>query len=231
MRIAEIFFSVQGEGRLAGVPSVFIRTSGCNLRCRWCDTPYASWNPEGEEMSIADIMQQVATHPTRHVVVTGGEPMVAKGISELLHALRDAGQHITIETAATIRPGGVPCDLASISPKLHHSTPDAAQFGEAWSQRHEAVRLQPEILREWCADYDHQIKFVVTSENDVHEIESLLAEAKTETTPENILLMPEGRTLEELRARAPQVVEWCKPRGWRYCARLHIELYGNKRGT
>ena len=104
MRISEIFHSIQGEGLLAGVPSVFIRTSGCNLRCRWCDTPYASWNPEGEEMGLKVIMERVSGYDCRHVVLTGGEPMVASGIRELAAALRSAGMHITIETAATVPP-------------------------------------------------------------------------------------------------------------------------------
>ncbi|MCH2065381.1 MAG: 7-carboxy-7-deazaguanine synthase QueE, partial [Roseibacillus sp.] len=72
MLISEIFYSVQGEGFLAGVPSVFVRTSGCNLRCRWCDTPYASWNPEGEKLPVEKIVAQVREHPARHVVLTGG---------------------------------------------------------------------------------------------------------------------------------------------------------------
>ncbi len=99
MLISEIFYSVQGEGELTGVPSVFIRTSGCNLRCRWCDTPYASWNPEGTEMSIDQILAEVEKHPAAHVVLTGGEPMVARGIHELAARLRALGKHITIETA------------------------------------------------------------------------------------------------------------------------------------
>ncbi|MCE9518251.1 MAG: 7-carboxy-7-deazaguanine synthase QueE, partial [Verrucomicrobia bacterium] len=158
MRIAEIFYSIQGEGRLTGVPSVFIRTSGCNLRCRWCDTPYASWNPEGAEMTVADILAVVEKYPARHVVVTGGEPMIARNISELLHALRDSEKHITIETAGTVAPNRVPCDLASLSPKLKNSVPDPETFGKTWTERHEATRWRPEILREWCATYDHQIK-------------------------------------------------------------------------
>ena len=123
MRISEIFYSIQGEGELTGVPTVFIRTSGCNLRCRWCDTPYASWKPEGEERNLEEILHEVRKHPARHCVLTGGEPMVAKGIHELAAALRLEGKHITIETAGTVLPGGIACDLASLSPKLSNSTP------------------------------------------------------------------------------------------------------------
>jgi 7-carboxy-7-deazaguanine synthase len=231
MRISEIFFSVQGEGKLTGVPSVFVRTSGCNLRCQWCDTPYASWNPEGAEMDVDAILREVTRHPTRYCVVTGGEPMIAKGIHELLRTLRAAGKHITIETAATVAPDGVACDLASLSPKLANSTPSSEQAGEAWKERHERARWQPDIVRAWCERFEHQLKFVVSSEADLAEVESMLGEAAIKTAPENILLMPEGRSVEELQKLGPQVVEWCKARGWRYCARLHIELFGNKRGT
>lgn len=231
MRVAEIFFSIQGEGRLTGVPSVFVRSSGCNLRCRWCDTPYASWNPEGADMTVAGILAEVEKHPARHVVVTGGEPMIARDIGDLLHALRDAGKHITIETAGTVAPDRVPCDLASLSPKLENSTPGPEIFGKAWTKRHEATRWQPEILREWCSAYDHQIKWVVRDFQDVMEVEKMLEESGLDTRPDQILLMPEGRTVEELRERAPRVLDWCKSRGWRYCPRLQIELFGNTRGT
>lgn len=231
MRIAETFFSVQGEGKLTGVPSVFIRTSGCNLRCRWCDTPYASWKPEGMDMSVAEILAEVNRHPTRFCVVTGGEPMIASGMRELLEALHQAGKHITIETAGTVLPEGVPCDLASLSPKLANSTPSVAEGGAAWHERHERTRWQPEVVRDWTRRYEHQLKFVVSSEQDLEEIERMLEEAAIQTAPENILLMPEGRELDRLHALAPQVVEWCKARGWRFCARLHIDLFGNKRGT
>lgn len=229
MLISEIFYSVQGEGRLAGVPSVFVRTSGCNLRCSWCDTPYASWHPEGDELSVAAIMERVLVHPTRFVVVTGGEPMIAKNMPELLAALREAGKHITIETAGTIAPNGVPCDLASISPKLKHSTP-GPETG-AWAERHERTRLQPEVLRAWCAGYDCQWKFVVTDEASLAEAEQVIASIGLPVLPENVLLMPEGITVEQLRARTPVLVEICKARGYRYCPRLHIELFGNTRGT
>ena len=112
MLISEIFYSLQGEGELTGLPSVFVRTSGCNLRCTWCDTPYASWNPEGAQQSIEDIVAEVQRHPTRHVVLTGGEPMIAPQIRELAAELKLLGYHVTIETAATIAPDGIACDLA-----------------------------------------------------------------------------------------------------------------------
>jgi 7-carboxy-7-deazaguanine synthase len=231
MRIAEIFYSIQGEGRLSGVPSVFVRSSGCNLRCRWCDTPHASWHPEGADMTVAEILAEVEKHPARHVVVTGGEPMIARDISGLLHALREAGKHITIETAGTVAPDGIPCDLASLSPKLGNSAPDPEIFGKTWGERHEATRWQPEVLRKWCSAYDHQIKWVVRDFKDVLEVEKMLEKAGLDTPPDQIMLMPEGRSVEELRERAPQVLAWCKSRGWRYCPRLQIELFGNTRGT
>src|SRR5690606_23943269 len=169
MFIAEIFGSLQGEGILTGVPSVFIRTSGCNLRCRWCDTPYASHHPEGEHLGVPEIVARLAQWPgIRHVVLTGGEPMIAAGIRELAAALHEDGRHITIETAATVPPAGIPCSLASLSPKLAHSTPLPGEADDAWIRRHEADRLRPDVLREWidhCADW--QLKFVVARDGDL----------------------------------------------------------------
>src|ERR1700716_933574 len=120
MKISEIFYSVQGEGILVGVPSVFVRTSGCNLRCTWCDTPYTSWQPEGEECALEQIVAEVERYPARHVVITGGEPMIAPEIVTLTQMLRERQRHITIETAGTIFVP-VACDLMSISPKLANS--------------------------------------------------------------------------------------------------------------
>src|SRR5437870_10464295 len=99
MKIAEIFHSIQGEGKLAGAPSVFVRTSGCNLRCVWCDTPYTSWNPEGADMPMEAILAEVRRHGASHVVVTGGEPMIPEGIVDLTRSL---DMHVTIETAGTV---------------------------------------------------------------------------------------------------------------------------------
>jgi 7-carboxy-7-deazaguanine synthase len=231
MLISEIFHSLQGEGQLAGVPSVFVRTSGCNLRCNWCDTPYASWRPEGRPMEVAEIVAEVAKYPTKHVVLTGGEPMVAPGIHELAFQLQERGCHLTIETAATVPPRGIACDLASLSPKLAHSAPDA-RLDDTWRRKHEELRWQPAVVADWIAAApDYQLKFVVSAEADVVEIETMLRETDCVIPPAKVLLMPEGVTVEALRARAGWVGELCKVRGYRYAPRLHIELYGNRRGT
>ncbi|SRR5579862_648694 len=220
MFVSEIFHSIQGEGELTGVPSVFIRASGCNLRCDWCDTKYASWEPEGGEMSVEAIVAKTLEYPAEHCVLTGGEPMIAKGVHELAARLRLAGRHITIETAATVAPGGIACDLASLSPKLGNSTP-----GNGWRERHERTRWQPEVVAAWMEGYAFQLKFVVASEEDVAEMEALLATLGRPVPRSKILLMPEG-----MEPR-PDVLELCLGRGYRYCNRLHIELFGNTRGT
>jgi 7-carboxy-7-deazaguanine synthase len=230
MLISETFYSLQGEGELTGVPSVFIRTSGCNLRCNWCDTPYASWNPEGTERAVADLVAEVAATPTRHVVLTGGEPMIAKNIRDLAAALREAGQHITIETAATVAPEGIACDLASMSPKLGNSAPDS-RLPDAWRARHEATRWNPDAVRAWVDGYPYQFKFVVSTPADVAEMEGLIGSLGRDIPRHKILLMPEAVSLEKMRERAAWLGELCKERGYRYAHRLHIELYGNKRGT
>src|ERR1039457_1997997 len=142
LKIAELFYSIQGEGSLVGVPSVFIRTSGCNLRCAWCDTPYTSWQPEGTDLALDQILDEVAAHPTRHVVVTGGEPMIAPDIIALSRRLRERGLHITVETAGTVF-APVACDLMSISPKLANSTP----LDPRWSRQHERLRIDRKSTR------------------------------------------------------------------------------------
>ncbi len=230
MLISEIFYSLQGEGELTGVPSVFVRTSGCNLRCNWCDTPYASWQPEGKQMTVGEIVAAVRPHPARHVVLTGGEPMMAPDIQALAAALKKLDYHLTIETAATIVPAGITCDLASLSPKLKNSSPDE-RLDDTWRRKHENLRWQPEVVRAWLDRGSYQLKFVVAQATDLIEIETLLASLEREIPRAKVLLMPEGTTVEVLRARAVWLAELCKVRGYRYAPRLHVELYGNKRGT
>ncbi len=231
MKIAEIFHSIQGEGELTGVPSVFVRTSGCNLRCAWCDTPYASWHPEGVEMDIPSIVSRILGYDCRHVVLTGGEPMLAPGVRDLAAAIAGHGLHLTIETAGTLPPDGIACDLASISPKLANSTPPPAAFGETWTRKHEATRFQPDVLRAWLAAYHCQLKFVVSGPADLDEILTIAATVPGRIEPSSILLMPEGVSPGELAARRDFVIAACKRFGYRYCHRLHIDLFGNTKGT
>jgi len=231
MLISEIFHSIQGEGELTGVPSIFIRTSGCNLRCRWCDTMYASWKAEGTEMSVGEIIAELEQFPSQHVVVTGGEPLVAKGIHELLTILREQGKHTTIETAATVPPEGITCDLASLSPKLANSTPQLGEIADGWIEKHESRRLQPEVIAQWIDQGAYQLKFVISSASDIEEIETLITSIGRKIPPEKVLLMPEGTDTKAIRSRDDSLIELCKQRGYRYCNRLHVELFGNTRGT
>jgi 7-carboxy-7-deazaguanine synthase len=228
MKVAEIFYSVQGEGILTGVPSAFVRTSGCNLRCHWCDSPYTSWHPEGETLSVAAILDRLADWPTRHVVITGGEPLLAPDLSDLCAGLRARGYHITLETAATIfKP--VACDLASLSPKLSNSTPQEREGGR-WALRHDATRCRPEVVRAFMAHTEYQLKFVIDQPADIAEVHALL-EVLPDVDRSRVLLMPQGITSEELNQRGPWLAEVCKENGFRLCPRLHIDLYGNRRGT
>jgi 7-carboxy-7-deazaguanine synthase len=229
VRLSELFHSIQGEGKLVGVPSVFVRASGCNLRCVWCDTPYASWNPEGDDVPVDEIVRRVDEHGARHVVLTGGEPMIFPDVVNLCTALKSRGHHVTIETAATVYKD-VAIDLASLSPKLSNSTPhdrEGGRFGIA----HEKSRLNVSVIQKFIdTSPDFQLKFVVSSERDLAEIEDLLKQLHG-WSPADVLLMPEGTTRATLASRAGWISDVCKRTGFRYCPRLHVELYGNKRGT
>ena len=224
MKIAEIFHSVQGEGGWIGMPSVFVRTSGCNLRCSWCDTPYTSWNPEGEECSVESIVDAVLAYPSRHVVVTGGEPMIAPGVAALTRALRQSGRTITIETAGTVY-ADVDCDLMSISPKLSNSTPS----DERWSRIHERTRIQLDVLRRLMASYSYQLKFVVASPGDIAEIRTLIGQLGA--AQDKVILMPEGRSPEAIREKAQWLVPVCLENGFRYSPRAHVDIWGDRRGV
>ena len=223
MKIAELFYSLQGEGSLVGVPSVFIRTSGCNLRCAWCDTPYASWQPEGAEWSLDEIENEVESHGARHAVITGGEPMIQAEIVQLTERLRALELHITIETAGTVfQP--VACDLMSISPKLANSTPEGS-----YAAPHDRLRIQHDVLVRLMARYEYQLKFVVAKPDDLEEIRAL---AETLDAPaERVILMPEGTEQAQLAERGQWLAEICKEEGYRFSPRLHIDLWGNRRGV
>ncbi len=227
MKISEIFYSIQGEGVLAGVPSVFIRTSGCNLRCSWCDTPYASWYPEGEDLSIERVAVAAQEFSAEHVVITGGEPMIAPEIVLLTNLLHEAQLHITIETAGTVY-APVLCDLMSISPKLSNSVPRDREGGR-WAAQHDRLRYQPDVLKRFIGEFAYQLKFVVTSPGDLDEIDAIRKDLGAER--KHIILMPEGTRSELLRERGLWLAEICKERGYRFSPRLHIDLWGDRRGV
>lgn len=224
VKIAEVFYSVQGEGKLVGVPSVFVRTSGCNLRCTWCDTPYTSWAPEGVGRTVASLVEEIAAFGAGHVVVTGGEPLIAPEIVLLTSELRAQGLHITVETAGTVY-APVDCDLMSISPKLANSTPDDLRWGPV----HERTRLRLDVLRQLLAEYAYQLKFVVAEPGDLGEILSLVR--ALEAPADNVLLMPEGRSPEVLRERALWLVPLCLKHRFRYSPRVQVDIWGDKRGV
>ncbi len=195
----------------------------------WCDTPYASWNPQGEALSIDQIMNEIQQHQSHDVVVTGGEPMVMPDIAELCRRLKVAGHYITMETAATVFVP-VAMDLASLSPKLSNSTPVHRQGGQ-FAAAHEKQRLNIPVIQQFIDHApDFQLKFVVSNEKDLQEIDEILS-AIHSWEPSDVLLMPEGIDAASLGEKAEWIVELCKRRGFRFCPRLHIALFGNKRGT
>ena len=228
MRLAEIYRSIQGEGLLTGTASVFIRVSGCNLRCWFCDTPFASWTPEGEDWPLDDIVAEVHRLGAGHVVITGGEPMLYAELIPLSQRLQDAGRHVTIETAGTLFLP-VPCDLMSISPKLANSTPPQERAGD-WTRRHERTRQAPEVVRQLMKEHPWQLKFVVDAPPDIHEIEAYL-EAFPGIDRSRVLLMPQGVDPAELAAKEAWLVDYCRDRQFVFCPRKQIEWFGAVRGT
>ncbi len=225
MFISETFTSIQGEGLLAGVPSHFIRTSGCNLRCRWCDTPYASWEPEGERRAVRELVEGAVASGVGHVVVTGGEPLIQREIGALTGGLREVGLHITVETAGTVNPV-FHCDLLSLSPKTANSDPTDAN-----NDRHGRLRKNREPMTELLERFpEHQLKFVVENAGDMPEILELLG-ALGKIDPGRVLLMAQGRNADEVAERAPAVAALCLEHGFRYTPRLHLDLFGGGRGV
>lgn len=228
MRVAEIYRSVQGEGFLTGTESVFVRATGCNLRCWFCDTPYASWSPEGDDVSVEDIYEQIAGYDCEHVVLTGGEPMLFSELVPLCRALRDSGRHITTETAGTLY---LPahCDLMSISPKLSNSTP-AGQSTPGWKLRHEHTRHVPDVIRRLIREYAYQFKFVVGDQDDCEEV-LLYLEEFPEIDRGRVMLMPLGTDVQELSRIGEWLRPYCARHDFQYCPRRQIEWFGLTKGT
>ena len=231
MKIAEVYASLQGEGLLAGTPSTFVRTSGCNLRCVWCDTPFTSWKPEGRELSGAEVFAAVASLAPRHVVLTGGEPLLFDDVASLASGLRRGGFHVTVETAGTVLPAadGPLFDLVSISPKLASSTPPSDTPGN-WAARHAVARRRDDVIRALAAA-PHQVKFVVESAADLAEAAGWLDDLDGAIDRSRVFFMPQARTAEELATRTAWLAGECHRLGVRLAPRHHITWYGGRRGT
>jgi 7-carboxy-7-deazaguanine synthase len=228
VQISEIYRSVQGEGFLTGTDSVFVRASGCNLRCWFCDTPYTSWNPEGRDLTVDEILAECEEWDARHVVLTGGEPMLFSELIPLAEQLSTQGRHITIETAGTLYLP-VKCDLMSISPKRANSTPTAEQDAR-WRRRHERTRHAPDVIRRLVAEYAYQFKFVVDSPADAEDVLTYLDEFP-EIDRGRAMLMPQGTDSAKLAADEAWITAFCERHGLVYCPRKHIEWFGLVRGT
>jgi 7-carboxy-7-deazaguanine synthase len=254
----------QGEGKLLGTPCLFIRTSGCNLRCSWvggdgngspCDTPYSSHNPEKNMMEIEDIISIVNENARpqniKYVVVSGGEPTLqTKELGELLKRLQEEGYHTTVETNATIFDQDIAdnIDLISMSPKLSSSSPWEAnllntgfEFNQKWAERHERDRKNLVTIQQYInscyyvsdGGYDRwrdfQLKFVISKPEDIVEIENDFLNHLRAWYPDDICLMPEGVTAEDLMTKTKWVAEEALKRGWRFTPRLHVLMFGKNR--
>ena len=228
MRISETFSSIQGEGQWLGVPSIFLRLSGCNLRCSWCDTPYASWNAEGRETTMEELLTEFKKWPNvKHLVITGGEPFIFPELPEWVSHFKDLGYVITIETAGTIW-RATQADLISISPKLKNSTPDCHEHPKI-SQRHEKSRINLEALANFIQQHNSQLKFVLEENDGLTEVYELLESLPT-IAKENIYLMPQTQDKDYSKVMQ-SLIDIAMENGFRVTPRLQIAIWGNKRAT
>ncbi|MDA7922109.1 7-carboxy-7-deazaguanine synthase QueE [Verrucomicrobiales bacterium] len=235
----EIFHTIQGEGRSIGLPTVFIRASLCNLHCRWCDTPY-TWNWEGTEFehdlgkkfnradeiidhTTDEIVEIVQAYSCSNYVFTGGEPLIQeKAWVELMRALRKENPeaHFEIETNGTLTPGDTFLTLVNqfnVSPKLSNSGIDSEK------------RIVPEALTFLAATGKADFKFVVGDADDLAELLKIKKEA--DISSNHIFLMPRAASVTELEANQAWVSALAIERGFRYSDRLHLRLFGAKRGV
>ena len=243
MKISELFYSIQGEGKRAGSPSFFIRTNYCNLRCKFsngnlCDTSYTSWFPDDKknlgDVEINYILNEYKKINCKDIVITGGEPTIyLDELNEICKEIKEINSDsvITIETNGTFIGNFVnQIDLISVSPKLRSSIP----FGTEYEKLHEKNRINLDVLKEYnflkVKDaIDIQWKFVFTSQDDVREILEL--QSVVGFKREDIYLMPEGITEKDLSKNRIATIEACKEFRFNYTDRLHILAWGSKRGV
>ena len=216
-RVAEVFYSIQGEGATAGMPAVFVRLQGCSVGCAWCDTKY-SWDPEaGRAVDLDALVDEAAAFPCRRAVVTGGEPLESSLFVPLLRSLGERGFAIEVETSGILPP-----------PRVGRAVQWNVSVKLAGSGVAESRRIQPASIRGFLAQ-DAWWKFVITDDADVAEVLKL---AERFALPRaRILLQAEAVRREDLLERSPGVVEACKRHGFGFSPRLHVLLWGARRGV
>ncbi len=229
--ISEIYPCLQGEGSLAGTPSILIRTLGCNLRCGWCDTPYTSWQLEKGIFAVSDIQDFVDQNPQiGDIIITGGEPCISPKIEEIINLCKDNQKRVTLETNGThLLPDKLieKIDLVSLSPKLSNSTPTTDM---KWKIRHNNERINIQVIKSWVQRApSFQLKFVVNDPGDICEIQQITAESGIDNT--HVYLMPQGTTREQLTQKRLWLADICISQGYHFCERLHIVIYGDERGV
>ena len=251
--------TLQGEGKFLGVPSLFLRTSMCNLRCLWdnknglpntCDTSYSSFKPERNPMDI-DIIARIIRNNignAKHLVITGGEPVYqAKGILQLMDSLTDLGLVYTIETNGSVYNEELfkRVQLISFSPKLKSSNPTKEKLDQLGMKLSPILIKQHDIARQravdtvrkavtrcgWNWKTDMQVKFVVTDRSDLDCIKEEFLDKIPHLKPSQIYLMPEGITRADLALKQMWVIEECIKHGYNFAQRLHIEIWGEARSV
>jgi organic radical activating enzyme len=216
-RITEIFRSIQGEGPSAGTPAHFVRLQGCSVGCHWCDTKY-SWDPAaGREMPAGRVWSEArGLGEAPLLVVTGGEPLEHAGVAQLLEQGLERWPRVEVETSGIAPPPlSHPRLFYNVSPKLPSATP-------AWAGSWRTVTA-------WVAEANATFKIVVGDPPDPDDAVRLIAEHRIPAT--RVMLMPEGLTDERVQAHALALTELCKHEGFRMSPRLHVWLWGAKRGV
>ena len=241
--IGELYSCLQGEGKYIGIPHILIRVSGCKLRCQFrdsfCDTPYASWKPEKGKFTLDDIVDFYEVNPQiKHTMITGGGPTShPKLLKELCRIGKDYNHLVTIETEGS-EFVQTEADCISLSPKLSNSTPIPGTYmpyigrevTEKDRLKHEKWRCNYDAMKLLIVNHsDYQLKPVVSSEEDLEEIKTL---QNILDIPNNkVWLMPEGVTDDELTKRRRWLMEYATEHGYNFTDRLHIIVYGDKRGV
>lgn len=234
MKIVEEFLTLQGEGKYLGVPSYFIRTTGCNLRCAWlnpdktvtiCDTPYTSFNPEkGYDFKFNSLSS--LSNEIEHIVLTGGEPTIQPDIEKVVNELSDEGFQVTIETNGTkFIPNISGAAFISISPKL---TSSYAQSSAKDAKLHQKNNIFIKPCRDWLKHNAVQLKFVYNQASDLDEI---LEIQRVLSLPSHLIyLMPQGISTAQFQQKSQEMFKVCIENGFNYTPRMHIDIFGNKRG-